>query len=557
MWLVDKDRRTVLHWCAIWGLPVHVEISQRINDCVALTSYQDDNGETVLHLAAKFGNSDLVKKMLQSGADKDLKDNARRTAGQVAMEHGWVGLANVLGYEKSNPSELVFSADFLAELGTAAEIHDACQRGGVQVFMDQEFPCNLHSLLGELQDGQTIPANGANLLMKDVEWLRPKQFAGNKAPLLFATDTSSTGKKAIFDLGPGFIGHPMLAEFINTNSSMIQSCFTSRQTRASGVYEVNVPVGDVGVKTILVNDFIPCLNGSPILVRNSGVEFWVPLYLKALAKVAGSYQKLLDGHFDQQMLNTMRRACGIPSWVTATQTDAGSAYFWDGWCSSVRFPVPAAEDPNELATEVQTTTWLNLALRLGAQTPSGSFHIKQQMIHREVAQRYTASAARSQFWHASKQTHGNLLEPGLVVVPGDDAVLTFHASGLNGQVDSGLTLVSVPLTAAEVQLFREGANPTLQRLAHAAELTEVDLECNPGTRIAVAEVSTLGEHGCHLIQAVFRHDDPVDIQLSVYVDKKFGVSLAKMNMDALGSSMLTMSLKPKRSAVGSVWDEIL
>ena len=87
MWLVDHAGRTVLHWCAIWGLPVHTEIAAIVQGTAQIHDLQDHNGQTVMHLCAMFGNEGLLNKMLRNEADKSIKDNCGMTAAQVASGH--------------------------------------------------------------------------------------------------------------------------------------------------------------------------------------------------------------------------------------------------------------------------------------------------------------------------------------------------------------------------------------------------------------------------------------------------------------------------------------
>ena len=97
---------------------------------------------------------------------------------QVAIEHGRSELATMLGGVASGPC----SQQWLAELNDPDEIELVCSRNrphndqsiaageayrGVSVFMDDEFPCNLSSLLGKLDGDQLgIPHKGSSLLMK-------------------------------------------------------------------------------------------------------------------------------------------------------------------------------------------------------------------------------------------------------------------------------------------------------------------------------------------------------------------------------------------------------
>lgn len=203
----------------------------------------------------------------------------------------------------------------------------------------------------------------------------------------------------------------------------------SHQTNASGVYQVTVPYGDCESKTLLVDDFIPCVNGIPILARNTNPnEFWIPIIVKALAKLVGSYKVLMDGTADPGLLHAMRRACRIPSWVTTDRKDAGSAWYWHRWSSSVRCLVPPVEDAHAHETQLLTSSWLNFGFKLGRGAPSGCFKVKKQLIHRDLASRYTRGQALLTFYSPKKNRRGHLLEPALIFTPLDDATLHFQVT---------------------------------------------------------------------------------------------------------------------------------
>ena len=70
---------------------------------------------------------------------------------------------------------------------------------------------------------------------------------------------------------------------------------------------------------IVMDNFIPCLNGRPCFSRANGNELWVIIMEKAWAKAHGSYERIEAG----LCVNVMRDLTGAPSYsyMTAEEPD--------------------------------------------------------------------------------------------------------------------------------------------------------------------------------------------------------------------------------------------
>nr|GEU48866.1 hypothetical protein [Tanacetum cinerariifolium] len=92
---VTKDGNTALH----------LAVEERRRDCARLlltsgarTDIRNLNGdETPLHIAASLGDENMVKLLVQKGANKNIRSRSRKTAYDVAAEHGHTRLLNTLG----------------------------------------------------------------------------------------------------------------------------------------------------------------------------------------------------------------------------------------------------------------------------------------------------------------------------------------------------------------------------------------------------------------------------------------------------------------------------
>jgi len=74
----------------------------------------------------------------------------------------------------------------------------------------------------------------------------------------------------------------------------IRQLFVSEEINSEGIYAVKMTKN--GEKMIvLIDDYIPCLRGSPCFSSANGNELWVTIYEKAWAKAHGCYSRIIAG----------------------------------------------------------------------------------------------------------------------------------------------------------------------------------------------------------------------------------------------------------------------
>jgi calpain-15 len=106
---------------------------------------------------------------------------------------------------------------------------------------------------------------------------------------------------------------------------------------------------------VIMDDYIPCLDGSPCFTRANGNELWVIMLEKAWAKVHGSYERTAWGFPNL----AMRDLTGAPSYSLPTQTEgmAQLVLDWDSqnylMCASAQFDdaTPEEMQANGLANQ--------------------------------------------------------------------------------------------------------------------------------------------------------------------------------------------------------------
>ena len=68
---------------------------------------------------------------------------------------------------------------------------------------------------------------------------------------------------------------------------------------------------------MLIDDYIPCIDGRPAFSSANGNELWVIILEKAWAKLHGSYERIVGG----QAHHTLRDLLGAPAYEFATSLD--------------------------------------------------------------------------------------------------------------------------------------------------------------------------------------------------------------------------------------------
>ena len=72
-------------------------------------NYRDDTGNTALHFAVKFQSEEMIKALVQYGADSELANNAGITPAMIARDHG-PRIVNFLQSGKSSASPAASSS---------------------------------------------------------------------------------------------------------------------------------------------------------------------------------------------------------------------------------------------------------------------------------------------------------------------------------------------------------------------------------------------------------------------------------------------------------------
>ncbi|XP_023739382.1 protein VAPYRIN [Lactuca sativa] len=148
---------------------LHMAVEGRRRDCARLlltsgaeTNICNGNGdETPLHIAAALGDDNMVKLLLQKGANKNIINRFKKTAYDVANEHGHTRLFSVLGL-----------GDTLCMAATKGDIRTVNKllKGGVAINgEDQNGWTVLHraSFMGRTDVVRVLIKNGVDIDARD------------------------------------------------------------------------------------------------------------------------------------------------------------------------------------------------------------------------------------------------------------------------------------------------------------------------------------------------------------------------------------------------------
>lgn len=116
--------RTILHEACVVGLDEVVSILCE-GDYVDVNA-QDIDGNTALHLASEGGHDDMVKTLLDNGADKTIENNEGKIAEDIARDRADIDVLNVLKAVTIEKLEILISAD-----DDSSELNDIVVSGSI------------------------------------------------------------------------------------------------------------------------------------------------------------------------------------------------------------------------------------------------------------------------------------------------------------------------------------------------------------------------------------------------------------------------------------------
>jgi calpain-15 len=74
----------------------------------------------------------------------------------------------------------------------------------------------------------------------------------------------------------------------------VSNRFLTKKANKSGIYLITLFVNGV-LTPIILDDYLPCINGRLCFARSNGEELWVCLLEKAWAKLYGTYARIEGG----------------------------------------------------------------------------------------------------------------------------------------------------------------------------------------------------------------------------------------------------------------------
>jgi len=251
----DHTGCTLLHRLVHWGGAYQTDFISNLLMAKASPMIKDDQHFTPLQVAVRLGNDEAARKLLEGGATvtaKEVEESVKRgdPGARVLL---------ALGMTSKGPQSLPHC--------NHKSLHDIqrwCEETGLK-YCDPEFPPNLLSLTGEVNAADTAGR------YHDVEWVR-------------AAEVCSGALLGVSDAVCGQLGDPF---FVATLPDNAVHAFGDITKCVEGVYEVRV-----GDETVIIDDFVPAIDGQPQFTRSESGLMWPLLYEKACAKLAGNYDAL-------------------------------------------------------------------------------------------------------------------------------------------------------------------------------------------------------------------------------------------------------------------------
>lgn len=161
---------------------------------------------------------------------------------------------------------------------------------------------------------------------KTYEWIRASEI-----PSL----NDDEGKLSVFagniepaDIKQGALGDCYFLSVLSVlteKPDRVRRLFETDQVNPEGIFGLNMTKN--GIKQmIVIDDFIPCKNKTPVFSSANGNELWVILLEKAWAKLHGSYERIIGG----QSHLTFRDLTGAPSFEFETKDEEAWNKIKDG-----------------------------------------------------------------------------------------------------------------------------------------------------------------------------------------------------------------------------------
>jgi len=188
------------------------EIKLLIESDPSRINQKDEDGNSLLHSAARAGNADLVKYLASKGADVDLKDNYGQTPLQIAAHLDNLDVVNQLVSHGAD----INVRDFIGK----TPLHDAAYSGKFQIveyLISQGADINTKEINGDsplhdavinknIEIAKYLISNGANVNTKNGDGKSPLHLAASEGNLDIAhrltAHGASVNAKDKFDLTP-------------------------------------------------------------------------------------------------------------------------------------------------------------------------------------------------------------------------------------------------------------------------------------------------------------------------------------------------------------------
>jgi calpain-15 len=198
--------------------------------------------------------------------------------------------------------------------GTYSEVMTRMQKSGGK-YTDESFPPNEYSLINDWEDYE--------VQSKVREFRRIKWIRASEVPDLIDRQEGSLevfkGGVHPDDIKQGSLGDCYFLSplsVLSENPDRIRKLFVTDKANQFGVYAVRI-FKNGEWKEVVIDDYIPCLDGLPYFSRANGNELWVILLEKAWAKLHGSYERIEAG-FAEHVFHDLT---GAPSDVYETSQE--------------------------------------------------------------------------------------------------------------------------------------------------------------------------------------------------------------------------------------------